>query len=168
MSAALQPAREKVSAHDAEPRCLGSNHASAGGKKKGAETRCAGRGAPKTLRRLSEIDTGSLALTAQVRSGRDHLEREHVDHGMDPSTPKKDQACSSFPCPVDVAHCRASGKKGRPSLRQKRAKWSVGARSSTCVGAGEARSPTCLVARCPLVPAQPPGPGVCVRDDSRT
>ena len=69
---------------------------------------------PKNLRRQSEIDTGSLALTAQVRSGRDHSEREHVDHRMDPSTLKKDLACSSCPCPVDVAHCRALGKKGRP------------------------------------------------------
>jgi hypothetical protein len=34
MSAALRPAREKMSAHDAEPQCLGLDHASAGGKKK--------------------------------------------------------------------------------------------------------------------------------------
>ena len=49
MSAALRPAREKMSAHDDEHQCLGLDHASAGGKKKGAETRCAGRGAPKTF-----------------------------------------------------------------------------------------------------------------------
>ena len=30
---------------------------------------------PKSLRRQSEISTGSLALTAQVRSERDHSER---------------------------------------------------------------------------------------------
>ena len=53
-----------------------SNHV----EKKRAETRCAGRGAPKNLRRRSEIRAGSLALTARVRSGRDHPEREHVDH----------------------------------------------------------------------------------------
>jgi len=139
-----------------------SNHASAGGKKRSRDALCRSWG-PKNLRRQSEIDTGSLALTAQVRSGRDHSEREHVDHRMDPSTLKKDLACSSCPCPVDVAHCRASGKKGRPSLRWERARWSVGARSPTCVGACKARSPACRLARCPLSPAQPPGPGVRVQ-----
>jgi len=40
---------EKMSAHDAEPRCLGLKPRLCGWKKKGAETRCAGRGAPKTF-----------------------------------------------------------------------------------------------------------------------
>ena len=83
-------------------------------KKKVDRDVCAGRGAPKNLRRQSEVSTGSLALTAQVRSEWDHSEREHADHRKDPSTLKKDRACSSCPSPVSVAHCRASGKKGRP------------------------------------------------------
>ena len=70
---------------------------------------------PKNLRRQSEISTGSLALTARVRSERDHLERGHADHRRDPSTLKKDRACSSCPSPVSIAHCRASVKKGGPS-----------------------------------------------------
>ena len=61
---------------------------------------------PKNLRRQSEIDTGSLALTAQVRSGRDHSEREHVDHRMDPSTLKKDLACSQVQSECEWV-CRA-------------------------------------------------------------
>ena len=76
MSAALRPAREKKSAHDAEPRCLGLKPR---GKKKSRDALCRSWG-PKNLRRRSEIRAGSLALTARVRSGRDHLEREHVDH----------------------------------------------------------------------------------------
>jgi hypothetical protein len=67
---------------------------------------------PKNLRRLSEIDTGSLALTAQVRSGRDHLEREHVDHGMDPP--------SNFVHETPRAHLRVRRTQHlgcRPSLR---------------------------------------------------
>ena len=40
---------EKLSAHDAEPRCLGLKPRLCGWEKKGAETRCAGRGAPKTF-----------------------------------------------------------------------------------------------------------------------
>ena len=55
------------------------NHASAGGKKSRPGRMCRSWG-PKNLRRQSEIRTGSLALTARVRSGRDHPDREHVDH----------------------------------------------------------------------------------------
>jgi hypothetical protein len=65
-----------------------SNHASAGGKKRSRDALCRSWG-PKNLRRLSEIDTGSLALTAQVRSGRDHSEREHVDHRNGSKHPEK-------------------------------------------------------------------------------
>ena len=64
------------------------NHASAGGKKVDRDV-CAGRGAPKNLRRQSEIRTGSLALTARVRSGRDHPDREHVDHQNGSKHPEK-------------------------------------------------------------------------------
>ena len=141
-----------------EPRVSVQNHASAGGKKSRPGRMCRSWG-PKYLRRQSEIKAGLLAWTARVRSGRDHPDREHVDH----RNGSKHPVCSSFPLPVHVAHCRALGKKRRPSLRQKGAEWSVGARSSTCVGAGEARSPTCLFALSTLVPAQPPGPGVRVQ-----
>ena len=110
---------------------------------------------PQNPRQHSEISTGSHALTAQARSERDRLERKHVDHWTRIEAPRAfpPHARSSVPTAVP------RGKK-EPSLRQKGAKWSVGARSFTCVGAGEARSPKCVLAQRPLVPAQPPGPGV--------
>ena len=80
MSAALRPAREKKRALMTQSLVVSvSNHASAGGKKKSRDALCRSWG-PKNLRRRSEIRAGSLALTARVRSGRDHPEREHVDH----------------------------------------------------------------------------------------
>ena len=129
------------------------NHASAGGKKKVDRDVCAGRGAPKNLRRQSEVSTGSLALTAQVRSEWDHSEREHADHRKDPSTLKKDRACSSCPSPVSVAHCRASGKKREALAAAQEGKM------VRCIARGPSKrqAPHASFAQSPLVPAQPPG-----------
>jgi len=55
------------------------NYASAGGEKSRPGRMCRSWG-PKYLRRQSEIKAGLLAWTARVRSGRDHPDREHVDH----------------------------------------------------------------------------------------
>jgi len=158
MSAALRPAREKMSARHAEPRCLGPKPRLCGWKKSGPGRMCRSWG-PKNLRRRSEIRKGSLALTAQVRSGRDHSEREHVDHRMDPSTLKKDRACSSCPNPVSVAHCRASGKKREALAAAKEGE------TVRCIARGPSRrqAPHASFAQSPLVPAQPPGPGVRVQ-----
>ena len=89
--------------------------------KKGAET-SAGHQAPKPSGQHSEIGTGSHALTAQARSVRDRLERKHVDHWTWIETPRAlhFHARSSVPTAVP------RGEK-EPSLRQKGAKWSVGA-----------------------------------------
>ena len=80
--AATQPARKrekKMSARHAEPRCLGPKPRLCGWKKSRPGRMCRSWG-PKNLRRQSEISTGTLALTAQVRSERDHSEREHAGH----------------------------------------------------------------------------------------
>ena len=76
---ASQKREKKMSARHAEPRCLGPKPRLCGWKKSRPGRMCRSWG-PKNLRRQSEIRTGSLALTARVRSGRDHPDREHVDH----------------------------------------------------------------------------------------
>jgi len=88
-----------------------SNHASAGGKKRSRDALCRSWG-PKNLRRQSEIDTGSLALTTQVRSGRDHSEREHVDHRNGSKHPEKGSGVLFMSMP--------SRRRPLPCLGQKR------------------------------------------------
>ena len=114
MSAVLQPSREKRALMTPSLSVSVSTTPLRVVKKRSRDALCRSWG-PKNLRRQSEIDTGSLALTAQVRSGRDHSEREHVDHRNGSKHPEKGSGVlSSCPCPVDVAHCRALGTKGRP------------------------------------------------------
>ena len=85
---ASQKREKKMSARHAEPRCLGPKPRLCGWKKSRPGRMCRSWG-HKNLRRQSEIRTGSLALTAQVRSGRDHPDREHVDHQNGSKHPEK-------------------------------------------------------------------------------
>ena len=132
MSAALRPAREKMSAHDAEPQCLGLDHASAGGKKRSRDALCRSWG-PKNLRRRSEIRAGSLALTARVRSGRDHSEREHVDHRNGSKHPEKGSGVLFMSKP--------SQRRPLPCLGQKREALAAAKEGKTvrCIARGPSR-----------------------------
>ena len=85
---ASQKREKKMSARHAEPRCLGPKPRLCGWKKSGPGRMCRSWG-PKNLRRQSEISTRSLALTARVRSGRDHPVREHVDRRNGSKHPEK-------------------------------------------------------------------------------
>jgi len=131
-----------------------------GWEKKSRDALCRSWG-PKNLRRRSEIRAGSLALTAQVRSERDHSERENVDHRKDPSTLKKDRACSSCPCPVSVPTAVPRVKKGGPSCGKRGQGGQV-----YSTGPLQEASPSCILrtkspGACPT--PQPPGPGVRVQ-----
>jgi hypothetical protein len=89
--ATTRPARKtknRMSAHDAEPRCPGLKPRLCGWEKSRPGRVCRSWG-PKNLRRRSEIRAGSLALTARVRSGRDHPDREHVEHRNGSKHPEK-------------------------------------------------------------------------------
>jgi len=160
MSAALRPAREKMSARHAEPRCLGPKPRLCGWKKSGPGRMCRSWG-PKNLRRRSEIRKGSLALTAQVRSGRDHSEREHVDHRNGSKHPEKGSGVLFMSKP--------SQRRPLPCLGQKREALAAAKEGETvrCIARGPSRrqAPHASFAQRPLVPAQPPGPGVRVQSD---
>ena len=103
--------KKKRSARHAEPRCLGPKPRLCGWKKSGPGRMCRSWG-PKNLRRRSEIRKGSLALTAQVRSGRDHSEREHVDHRNGSKHPEKGSGVLFMSMP--------SRRRPLPCLGQKR------------------------------------------------
>ena len=77
---------------------------------------------PQNPRQHSEIGTGSHALTAQARSVRDRVERLHVDHWTWIQAPR----AFHFHARSSVHTAVPRGEK-EPSLRQKGAKWSVGA-----------------------------------------
>jgi len=135
-----------------------SNHASAGGKKRSRDALCRSWG-PKNLRRRSEIRAGSLALTAQVRSGRDHSEREHVDHRNGSKHPEKGSGVLFMSKP--------SQRRPLPCLGQKREALAAAKEGKTvrCIARGPSRrqAPHASFARSHLMPAQPPGPGVRVQ-----
>ena len=160
MSAALRPAREKVSARHAEPRCLGPKPRLCGWKKSGPGRMCRSWG-PKNLRRRSEIRKGSLALTAQVRSGRDHSEREHVDHRNGSKHPEKGSGVLFMSKP--------SQRRPLPCLEQKREALAAAKEGEMvrCIARGPSRrqAPHASFAQSRLVPAQPPGPSVRVQSD---
>jgi hypothetical protein len=80
-----------------------------GGKKRSRDAFCRSWG-PKNLRRHSEIRRGSLALTARMRSGRDHSERECVDHrdGYDSMSGPR----HPLPCLGKKREALAAAKKG--------------------------------------------------------
>jgi len=131
------------------------------GWKKRAETRCAGRGAPKSLRRRSEIDAGSLTLTARVRSGRDHPEREHVDHRNGSKHPEKGSGLLFISMPSQRRPLPCLGKKREALAAAKEGKM------VRCIARGPSRrqAPHASFAQSRLMPAQPPGPGVRVQSD---
>jgi hypothetical protein len=150
--------KKKMSARHAEPRCLGPKPRLCGWKKSGPGRMCRSWG-PKNLRRRSEIRKGSLALTAQVRSGRDHSEREHVDHRNGSKHPEKGSGVLFMSKP--------SQRRPLPCLGQKREALAAAKEGEMvrCIARGPSRrqAPHASFAQSPLVPAQPPGPGVRVQ-----
>jgi len=126
--------------------------------KKSRDALCRSWG-PKYLRRRSEIRAGSLALTARVRSGRDHSEREHVDHRNGSKHPEKGSGVLFMSKP--------SQRRPLPCLGQKREALAAAKEGKTvrCIARGPSRrqAPHASFAKSRLVPAQPPGPGVRVQ-----
>ena len=127
-------------------------------KKRSRDALCRSWG-PKNLRRRSEIRAGSLALTARVRSGRDHSEREHVDHRNGSKHPEKGSGVLFMSKP--------SQRRPLPCLGQNREALAAAKEGKTvrCIARGPSRrqAPHASFAKSRLVPAQPPGPGVRVQ-----